>query len=199
MPADRINGWKAIGSYFGRDRTTAMRWAKSRGLPVRRMPGGKTSTVYALKSELDQWALSHEEELIAVVAGPAIGIYAVKSRSMVLGLVAILAFTAILGIGFLRRTPQLLSPLSVGEMQMPADPELSALYVQARDDWAQRTPEGLQRAIAGLETVTRREPRFAPAFSALADAYLLASEFGTLPDETAFPRAKAAAQASLSI
>jgi hypothetical protein len=48
---DRINGWKAIGAHFGRDRTTVIRWAQERGLPVRRIPGGKAATVYALKSE----------------------------------------------------------------------------------------------------------------------------------------------------
>lgn len=198
MPDDRINGWKAIGDYFGRDRTTAMRWAKSRGLPVRRMPGGKTATVYALRSELDQWALSHEDELIAVRAGPATRIPSLKRPQLVLAIVAVLALAGIVGIGLSRRTPELAAP-PVGEVQMPADPELSTLYVQARDDWAQRTPEGLNRAITGLETVTRRDPRFAPAFSALADAYLLAGEFGTMPDESAFPKAKTAALASLSI
>jgi tetratricopeptide (TPR) repeat protein len=58
---ERIDGWKAIGTHFGRDRTTAIRWANERGLPVRRMPGGKTATVYALRSELDAWAAGLEE------------------------------------------------------------------------------------------------------------------------------------------
>ncbi len=39
---DRIAGWKSIGAYFGRDRTTAIRWARERALPVHRMPGDKT-------------------------------------------------------------------------------------------------------------------------------------------------------------
>jgi hypothetical protein len=58
VSSDRINGWKAIGAYFNRDRTTVMRWARTRNLPVRRLPGGKTSTVFALREDLDQWASS---------------------------------------------------------------------------------------------------------------------------------------------
>jgi tetratricopeptide (TPR) repeat protein len=58
---ERIDGWKAIGTHFGRDRTTAIRWANERGLPVRRMPGGKTATVYAMRRELDAWAAGSEE------------------------------------------------------------------------------------------------------------------------------------------
>src|SRR5512146_2114108 len=53
---DRIDGWKAIGQYFGRDRTTVIRWARERGLPVHRIPGGTSGSVYALRSELDAWS-----------------------------------------------------------------------------------------------------------------------------------------------
>lgn len=52
----RIDGWNVIGAHFGRDRTTAIRWAQERGMPVRRMPGGKTATVFAHTDELDSWA-----------------------------------------------------------------------------------------------------------------------------------------------
>ena len=55
---DRLDGWKAIANFLGRERTTAMRWAIERGLPVHRVPGGRTGTVYALRSELDAWLAS---------------------------------------------------------------------------------------------------------------------------------------------
>lgn len=58
MPDDRLDGWKAIGNFLGRDRTTAIRWAKERRLPVHRVPGGRTGTVYALRSELEAWLAS---------------------------------------------------------------------------------------------------------------------------------------------
>jgi len=203
VPGDRLDGWKAIGGHFGRDRTTAMRWAKSRGLPVRRMPGGKTATVYALKSELDQWAQSHDDALASDDA-VAIRRDGFRAGGLLIGLAvaAVVAVTALAGITVWNgRSGQGDVALRAvdGPAEIPADPELAALYLQARDDWARRTPQELSRAIAGLETVTLRDPGFAPAFSALADAYLLAGEFGTLPDETAFPKAKAAARASLAL
>lgn len=54
----RFDGWKAIANFLGRERSTASRWARERGLPVHRVPGGQTGTVYALRSELDAWLAS---------------------------------------------------------------------------------------------------------------------------------------------
>ncbi len=55
LNGQRLDGWKAIANYLGRERTTAIRWAKERGLPVHRVPGGQIGTVYALRTELDAW------------------------------------------------------------------------------------------------------------------------------------------------
>jgi hypothetical protein len=52
---ERIDGWKAIGAYLGRDRSTVIRWANERGLPIRSVPGGKIRTVFAFRSDLDRW------------------------------------------------------------------------------------------------------------------------------------------------
>ena len=65
----RLDGWKVIGAHFGRDRTTAIRWANERAMPVRRMPGGKTATVFAHTAELDAWAAG--QSLAPVIADPA--------------------------------------------------------------------------------------------------------------------------------
>ncbi|MBI4892589.1 MAG: PD40 domain-containing protein [Acidobacteria bacterium] len=50
-----LDSWKEIAVYLGRDVSTVQRWEHSRGLPVRRIQGGKRGAVYALKSELDAW------------------------------------------------------------------------------------------------------------------------------------------------
>jgi TolB-like protein/tetratricopeptide (TPR) repeat protein len=52
---ERLDSWKDIGGYLGRDIRTAQRWALNRGLPVRRVPGGDKPRVFALKSEIDGW------------------------------------------------------------------------------------------------------------------------------------------------
>ena len=51
----RLESWKEIAAYLGRDVTTLRRWEKQEGLPVYRLPHGKLGTIYAYTSELDAW------------------------------------------------------------------------------------------------------------------------------------------------
>lgn len=53
--ADVLDSWKAIAGYLGRDVRTVIRWERSRGLPVHRLPGGPKASVYALRSEVEAW------------------------------------------------------------------------------------------------------------------------------------------------
>ena len=55
-PPEILTGWKEIAAYLGVEKSTAQRWAKSRGLPVRYLPGS-SSRVVADRSELDAWRL----------------------------------------------------------------------------------------------------------------------------------------------
>ncbi len=57
-----LASWKGIAAYFGCNVRTAKRWEQGRGLPVRRAPGKKGSTVFAYASELDAWLKSWESE-----------------------------------------------------------------------------------------------------------------------------------------
>jgi hypothetical protein len=54
-PVQRLDGWKAIAGYLGRDVRTAQRWRDERGMPVHRVPGGKGGAVFATATELDAW------------------------------------------------------------------------------------------------------------------------------------------------
>ncbi len=49
----RLEGWKAIARYLGKDPRTALRWV-GLGLPVRRV-NGRNSSVYAYAEELEEW------------------------------------------------------------------------------------------------------------------------------------------------
>jgi hypothetical protein len=51
----RFNTWKEIAGFFGRDERTVKRWETERGLPVRRLPHGSRSTVYADERDLAAW------------------------------------------------------------------------------------------------------------------------------------------------
>ncbi|MGQ0561954.1 MAG: BTAD domain-containing putative transcriptional regulator, partial [Gemmatimonadota bacterium] len=73
------------------------------------------------------------------------------------------------------------------------------LYLKGRYFWNQRSKEGIAKAIEQLESAVARDPRYAAAHAALADAYQLGPTFGALPPEIAFPKAHAAALAALRL
>ena len=50
----RLDSWKEIAVFFGRDERTVNRWEKELGLPVHRLPGTK-GRVYAYADELTAW------------------------------------------------------------------------------------------------------------------------------------------------
>jgi len=52
---ERIDGWKDIAGYLGKDVTTAIRWEKLNGLPIHRVPGGQRQAVFAWRHEIDEW------------------------------------------------------------------------------------------------------------------------------------------------
>jgi hypothetical protein len=56
---DRLDSWKEIASHLKRTVRTVQRWERQEGLPVRRHLHQRTNSVYACKSELDEW-WSHE-------------------------------------------------------------------------------------------------------------------------------------------
>ena len=51
----RLDSWKEIAAFFGRDQRTVSRWEKDQGLPIHRLPGTK-GRVYAYANELAAWA-----------------------------------------------------------------------------------------------------------------------------------------------
>src|SRR5271156_1497263 len=54
-PSRRLDTWKEIGAFFGRDERTVKRWEITRGLPVHRVPGAGRANVYANTDELVEW------------------------------------------------------------------------------------------------------------------------------------------------
>jgi TolB-like protein len=68
MPsADRLDSWKEIAAYLGRDITTVQRWEKREGMPVHRHLHEKLGSVYASKTELEAWVRSRRARLEAEV------------------------------------------------------------------------------------------------------------------------------------
>ena len=206
----RLDGWKAIAAHFGRERSTVIRWSTERGMPVYRIPGRGRGSVYALSEELDEWlALGSTNSggntsvpwpdaglAPATPADPPPDARANKAwpgpMRWLVGAVA----AAALGVGaYAWRMPQPTDPVEV----VPADPTTAKLDLDARAEWARRTPESLDLAAGKLRRVIETDADFAPAYAALADTYILAREFGALADLDAFARAQAAVDAGMRI
>ena len=69
-PKKRLDSWKEIAAFFGRDERTVKRWEKERGLPVYRVPGSARGGVFAYAEELSEWlkAPNHVLDFAAVAA-----------------------------------------------------------------------------------------------------------------------------------
>ena len=80
-------------------------------------------------------------------------------------------------------------------------PEAYEAYLKGRYFWNKRTGEGLNKAIDYFQHAIDTDPEYATAYSGLADSYALLGdwEYGILPPQDAFPRAKAAATKALAL
>lgn len=197
---DRLDGWKSIAAYFGRDRSTVIRWARERGMPVHRIPGGRTGTVYALRVELEQWAgipavpgeaqMSPAPEPAPPIAPPPVNR---NRRHLILAGIALAGSAA--AYLLVDRAPI----AAGGANSLPGDPRVAKLYLAARDLVAERSSASIERGIAMLDQVTAAAPGFADGHAALAEALVLSREFGGRADETAFSRARASARTAVRL
>jgi Tol biopolymer transport system component len=62
-PGERLDSWKEIAAYLGRDVTTAQRWEKRERMPVHRHVHDRLGSVYAFRAELDEWVRSRHPDM----------------------------------------------------------------------------------------------------------------------------------------
>lgn len=142
---NRLDSWKAISEYLGRDVRTAMRWAKSQGLPVRRVAGGKGRSVFAFTGEIDDWLAGQQRTLDEQPADAALPVGTAQPTKPARlsgrqGRVSLVVATAI-GIGAVGVTLAL-------ALSVPTDP---------RDLRAAAVPEGITlTGPSGAPTVIHR-------------------------------------------
>jgi tetratricopeptide (TPR) repeat protein len=195
----RLDGWKAISGYFGRDRSTVMRWAQHGGLPVHRMHGAKGGSVFAYEAELAAWASQRgAAEMAAAPAGPlpATPAKAGQKPATLWASLAIIAL-ATAGLGYVAWTGSTQDQPAAAVM--PANAAAAADYLAARDHWARRTPDDLRKAIALYQRVIASEPGFAPAYAGLSEAWLIIREYGETNDLEAYNSAHTAALRALAL
>lgn len=217
----RIDSWKEIAAFFGRDERTVKRWEKERGLPVHRLPGERGG-VFAWSAELTAWLNSAVARTKANGASsadlpdtvqPAIPApaqpdpqslsprEAPRPRPVLLAsaLVALLAVT-IAGFFLIRhRMRERAIHASNTVAHHVPDPVAQEFYLKGRYYWSRRTADSLTQAVDAFTQAVVHDSNYAQAYAGLAECYDLMSEFTPMPRSEAFPRAVAAARKALAL
>jgi len=79
------------------------------------------------------------------------------------------------------------------------DPEAYNLYLKGRYWWAKRSDEGFEKSIQFFEQAVLRDPKYAPAWVGLADAFRLLAFYGVAPPQQLLHRARSAAERALAL
>jgi TolB-like protein/DNA-binding winged helix-turn-helix (wHTH) protein/Flp pilus assembly protein TadD len=81
------------------------------------------------------------------------------------------------------------------------NPEAYESYLKGRYFWNKRTADGLKVALAYFKQAIEEDPKYAPAYSGLADTYALLGDwqYAVMTPKEAFPKAKAAAIKALEL
>jgi len=81
------------------------------------------------------------------------------------------------------------------------NPEAYESYLKGRYFWNKRTADGLKAALAYFKQATEEDPKYAKAYSGLADTYALLGDwqYAVMTPKEAFPEAKAAAIKALEL
>ncbi len=215
----RIDSWKEIAAFFGRDERTVKRWEKERGLPVHRLPGERGG-VFAWSQELTQWLNSSrdaigridQESAPAVVSLPSgpepdlppqpAATAPVSTRTAMLSLaalvLALLAFS-LYAFRFLHRSARAASGHPSAVALHTPDPEAEQFYLKGRYYWSRRTEGDLRQAIDSFTQAVVHDSNYAKAYAGLAECYDLMPEFSSMRGSEAFPRAIAAASKAVAL
>jgi tetratricopeptide (TPR) repeat protein len=225
----RLDSWKEIAAFFGRDERTVRRWEKERGLPAHRVPGGGRGGVFAYTDELREWLKGRAGELEAAESET---IRAVHPRGEVEDMPASSTskspsrLAQIFELRFPPAPPKKSVPrivawlvplvvvgvivaLSFSHRETryknalaaphPPNAEAQELYLKGEYHWAKRTPEDLNKAVDYFTQSIVKDPSYARAYAGLADCYNLLREFSVMPPDQAYPRALAAAQRAVEL
>src|SRR5579863_4565168 len=160
----RLDSWKEIATFFGRDERTVRRWEKERALPVHRVPGGERGSVFAYAAELREWLKVRAGELDSVASEssqakaeisaaptqalsprPASASAQPSFTSVAIWLAPLLVVLAmIVAFSFSHREMRYRNAVA-GPHAPSADAQ--ELYLKGEYHWAKRTPEDLNKAV----------------------------------------------------
>jgi tetratricopeptide (TPR) repeat protein len=73
------------------------------------------------------------------------------------------------------------------------------MYIAGLQDWAQRTPTTLNKAVDEFTAAIRIDPDYAEAYAGLANCYNMMRQYSSMPDTQAFMLAKRAAARAIEL
>lgn len=212
----RIDSWKEIAAFFGRDERTVKRWEKERALPVHRLPGERGG-VFAYTEELARWLNSAAGVTgnppaaappVAPVSAaapefapapanaprlPSRSWLRISSAALLAVLLAVF-FYAFHGWRHIHQGRAAASPAH----DQP-DPEAQEFYLKGRYYWSRRTEGSLTLAVDAFTQAVVHDSNYAQAYAGLAECYDIMPEFTSMPRSEAFPRAIAAAGKAIAL
>lgn len=80
-----------------------------------------------------------------------------------------------------------------------ANTEAHTLYLKGRYHWGERTEENTKKALRYFEEATKVDPEYAMAYSGIADAYSILSDYGWMDPKEALPLAMLYAKKALGL
>jgi tetratricopeptide (TPR) repeat protein len=223
----RIDSWKEIAAFFGRDERTVKRWEKERGLPVHRLPGERGG-VFAWSTELTTWLNSAaangkvddpppasstaapppasqlpEPSAPPAPIPPATPEHAAPpsprfSNRWIRASILIVALAATLFYAIRFERRRTTAGLRSAAHHSP-DPEAQEFYLKGRYYWSRRTDASLHQAIDAFTQAVVHDSEYAQAYAGLAECYDIMPEFSSMPRSEAFPRAIAAARKAVAL
>jgi tetratricopeptide (TPR) repeat protein len=213
----RIDSWKNIAAFLGRDERTVQRWEKERGIPVHRVPG-KRGAVFAYPAELLAWLHRSGSDLdgTGVLLAPASQQSAETpvdaavphreaSRSWgyaMAGIVGTLLIIALGAFGWHRaHRPTALSLAQTSVAPAPYHPSQRAreLYLDGSFYWNRRDRASLDKALVSFQQAAQLDPDYGDAYVGIAETYELMPEFGNTRTKVAYPLALSAAQRAVEL
>jgi hypothetical protein len=225
----RLDSWKEIATFFGRDERTVRRWEKERALPIHRVPGGGRGGVFAYTDELRSWLKGRPDELDpsdsrsvesdetgggpskdSVVMAQVVELKPIPVATpepsnprmirRVGWLAPLLLAAGLIAIFALRFSYRETRSKSKDALTAhQPNPEAQELYLKGEYHWTKRTPEDLNKAVDYFTQSIVKDPGYARAYVGLADSYNLLREFSVMPSDEAYPRALAAAQKAVEL
>ena len=210
----RLDSWKEIAAFFGRNERTVRRWATSQAMPVHRIPGAAKGRIFAFESELREWLvvsgtleqpnrLQDSQSELTREEDKRSGSRLTKKRLAALFVCATLAVAIFVFRGALRFLvhPAVTSGPAAKKSNSisPETSQAEDLYMQGRYYWNRRTPDDLNRAVDYFTQAIVRDPNYANAYVGLADSYNLLREYSAMPPSEAYPRALAAAKKAVEL